>query len=118
MDSPGQISPSLSCPSSSSPPAEEGNFQAPSGGTFDKSFIGTLTSHLSPFTGASKRRLGGGSTYTTGGSARDPKSRRRENSGRMDSGNWDAKGPGGGKREKDEFLDQNIVDFLRKGVHV
>ncbi|KAF6763631.1 hypothetical protein DFP72DRAFT_800813 [Ephemerocybe angulata] len=120
MDSPVQISPS-STPSSSSPPAEEVNFQGPSGGGYDKGFIGNLTNHLTSFggSGPSKRRLGGSSYAQSGhGANRDSKSRRRENSGRMDStggSHWDNKGPGG-KRDKDDLLDQNVVDYLRKEI--
>jgi hypothetical protein len=33
----------------------------------------------------------------------------------MDSLAWEGKGPGG-KREKDELLDQSLVDYLRKGA--
>ena len=116
MESPGQISPTST--QSSSPANEEVNFQAPSGGSFDKGFISTLASQLTPFAsggGSSKRRLGSGSSYQPGSSARDPKSRRRENSGRMDTGTWDAKGRSVGK-QKEEFLDQHLVDYLRKGT--
>ncbi|TEB39570.1 hypothetical protein FA13DRAFT_9745 [Coprinellus micaceus] len=122
MDSPTQYSPS-STPSDATPPTEEVNFQAPSGGNFDKGFLNTISGHLQSIAGSStaggssKRRLGAGSAYGHGGhgSNRDAKSRRRENSGRMDSLGWEGKGPGG-KREKDELLDQSLVDYLRKEI--
>lgn len=120
MDSPPQYSPS-STPSDVSPAGEEASFQAPSGGGFDKGFLNNISSHLSSLAGGSgggpsKRRLGGSSAYAHG-TNRDPKSRRRENSGRMDSMGWEGKGPGGpGKREKDDLLDPSLVDYLRKGA--
>lgn len=115
MDSPGQLSPAVSTPSTGSPAPEEVNFQPPSGS--DKGFLGSLTSQLTSFASggsSSKRQRLGGSSYAATTGARDPRSRRRENSGRADTGHWDGKGPGG-KRDKDELLDQNLVDYLRKG---
>jgi hypothetical protein len=115
MDSPGPISPGLSTPSTGSPPPEEIIYQ-PSGES-DKGFLGSLTSQLTSFAGggsSSKRQRIGGSSYAATSGARDPRSRRRENSGRADTGHWDGKGPGG-KRDKDELLDQALVDYLRKG---
>ncbi|KAJ3499570.1 hypothetical protein NMY22_g19497 [Coprinellus aureogranulatus] len=120
MDSPTQYSPS-STPSDISPPNEEVNFQAPAGGTFDKGFLTNITSQLSTFTsgggsgsgGPSKRRMGG-MPHGHGGN-RDPKSRRRENSGRMEGMSWEGKGPGG-KREKEDLLDQHLVEYLRKEI--
>lgn len=49
-------------------------------------------------------------------SSRDMKSRRRENPVRQPTQQeWDNKIPGGGKRDKEDFIDQNLVDYLRKG---
>lgn len=115
------MSPS-STPSSGTPPGEDINFQAPSGGSFDKGFLGTLTSQLSTFGGnsGSKRRFGGGPSHGSSGHGhnRDSRNRRRGDSGRMDStggSQWEGKGQGG-RKDKDELLDQSVVDYLRKGT--
>ncbi|TFK22982.1 hypothetical protein FA15DRAFT_670992 [Coprinopsis marcescibilis] len=124
MNSPEPISPS-STPSSGTPPNEEINLQSYGGSAIDKGFLSTITSHLSGFTGqasgnssSSKRRLPGGtSVHFNSSSNRDSKTRRRENSSRAGTGEWEGgpKGPGG-KREKDELLDQGLVEFLRKEI--
>ncbi|EAU80610.2 hypothetical protein CC1G_10177 [Coprinopsis cinerea okayama7 len=113
MNSPELMSPVDTSPSST-PPNEEINYQPPS--QSDKGFVASLTSQL--FTsGSSKRRLpGGGGSYGGSSSSRDLKSRRRENSSRMNTGEWDLMKGQGGKREKDELLDQGLVDYLRKEI--
>ena len=102
----------LSTPSSASPPPEEVNFHQTSA-----QFINNLASQVtSAFTGgnSSKRRLPGGSSFGAASSARDPKSRRRGDSGRN---NWEGGKEGGaGRKEKDELIDTNVVDWLRKGA--
>ena len=104
----------LSTPSSGSPPPEEITFQ-PSGGG---SYLSTLTSHLTAtlggvVSGASKRRVPPGGAYGSASSARDTKSRRRGDSSRQ--GTWEGIEKTS-KKEKDELLDQNLVDHLRKGL--
>jgi hypothetical protein len=108
-------SPSVSTPSSGSPPPDEVNTQ-PSG----TSRLMDLASHItSSLSSSSKRRLPTGSSFGAS-SNRDHKTRRRGDSGRHPvtggtSGNWD--GLKEGKREKeDHLIDNHIVDYLRKGV--
>jgi hypothetical protein len=76
-----------------------------------------LASHItSSFSGSSKRRLPGGSSFGASSSNRDHKTRRRGDSGRNPTtgGNWD--GLKEGKREKeDNLIDNHIVEYLRKG---
>ena len=107
-------SPSVSTPSSGSPPPEEVNTN-PS----NASRIMDLASHItSSFSGSSKRRLPGGSSFGSSSSNRDHKTRRRGDSGRLaasggSSANWE--GLKEGKREKEDLIDHQIVEYLRKG---
>ncbi|KAF4614678.1 hypothetical protein D9613_002556 [Agrocybe pediades] len=119
-------SPSSSSPSSGSPPPEEANFQPPAG---TNSYLSNLTSHISNTFGggggpssAPKRRLPSGAAFGAAASARDAKTRRRgENSNGRQGGQmplaWDGppKDPSG-KKEKDELIDNALVDHLRKEV--
>lgn len=110
-------SPSPSTPSSGSPPPEEVNFQPAHTG---RSYIENLTSQISTaFAGgsSSKRRLPTGS-FGVGSSARDAKTRRRGESSRQNptSTVWEGmKEATGGKKEKDELIDNALVEYLRKG---
>ncbi|KAF9469388.1 hypothetical protein BDZ94DRAFT_1244331 [Collybia nuda] len=123
MNSPPEPgSPSLSTPSSGSPPPEEINAQA--SGSTSTHLMNTITSHLtSTFSGSSsKRRLPGGSGYGASSSNRDPKTRRRGDTGRGQGGdrsgggsNWD-NSKETGRREKDDLVDNGIVEFLRKEI--
>jgi len=102
---------SSSSPASESPPPED-HYQ-PSGAA---GHILNLASHISSsFAGSgspSKRRLPGGSSFAAASSTRDPKSRRREEPRR--GGTWEGKE--GGKREKDDLVDNGIVEYLRKEI--
>lgn len=104
-------SPSVSTPSSGSPPPDEVNPQSS-----NASRLMDLASHItSSFSSSSKRRLPVGSSFASS-SNRDHKTRRRGDSGRSmgaSGGNWD--GLKEGKREKDELIDIHIVESLRKG---
>lgn len=115
-------SPSLSTPSSGSPPPEEINTQA--SGSASAQFLNTITDRLSSTFagGSSKRRLPGGSGYGASSSNRDPKSRRRGDTGRAQGGD---RGGGGStwetakdtnRREKDDLVDNSVVEYLRKGM--
>ncbi|KAJ7700009.1 hypothetical protein B0H17DRAFT_274265 [Mycena rosella] len=100
---------SSSSPASESPPPED-HYQ-PSG---TSSHILNLASHITSSFGSgspSKRRLPGGSSFAAASSSRDPKSRRREDPRR---GTWEGKE--GGKREKEELVDNNVVEHLRKEI--
>lgn len=108
-------SPSPSTPSSGSPPPEE--VYPSSVGAGSAGYLANLTSHIgSAFSGSSapKRRLPTGSSFAAG-SSRDPKSRRRGESGRSGNAPWDGVKDSGGKKEKDELIDTALVDYLRKG---
>ncbi|KAJ7095308.1 hypothetical protein B0H15DRAFT_828974 [Mycena belliarum] len=101
---------SSSSPASESPPPED-NYQ-PSGVA---SHILNLTSHITSSFGSgspSKRRLPGGSSFAAASSSRDPKSRRREDPRRGSA--WEGKE--GGKREKEELVDNGVVEYLRKEI--
>ncbi|KAF7352855.1 Phospholipid-transporting ATPase [Mycena venus] len=93
-----------------SPPPPEDHYPS-SGAT---STLLNLASHLtSSFSGSpSKRRLPGGPSFAAASSNRDPKSRRREDPRR--GGTWDGKE--GGKREKEELVDNHVVEYLRKEI--
>ncbi|KDR73713.1 hypothetical protein GALMADRAFT_251521 [Galerina marginata CBS 339.88] len=108
-------SPSPSTPSSGSPPPEEVNFQQNT-----SSYLANLTSHISAtFSGnSSKRRLPAGSSFGAASSARDAKTRRRGESGRQNtSTTWEGlKESVGGKKEKDELIDNALVEYLRKEI--
>ena len=107
-------SPSVSTPSSGSPPPDEINPQSS-----NASRLMDLASHItSSFSSSSKRRLPVGSSFASS-SNRDHKTRRRGDSGRSmgaSGGNWD--GLKEGKREKDELIDIHIVESLRKGIAI
>ncbi|KAF8891368.1 hypothetical protein BD779DRAFT_1514873 [Infundibulicybe gibba] len=101
-------SPSPSTPSSGSPPPEEVNPQASSGGA---SHLLNLASQVtSSLSGASSKRRLGGSGPSASTSNRDPKSRRRGESNR---GGWDI-GKDSGKKE--DLVDSSLVDQLRKEI--
>jgi len=112
-------SPTSSTPSSGSPPPEEVNYQ-PSSGT--NTYLSNLTSHISNTFGgsssASKRRLPAGSSFGAAASSRDAKTRRRgDTGGRQVPLTWEsANKESGGKKEKDELIDNALVDYLRKGM--
>jgi len=109
-------SPSPSTPSSGSPPPEEVNFQPNPG----SSYLANFTSHISAtFSGnSSKRRLPAGSSFGAASSARDAKTRKRGESGRQNSSAaWEGlKESAGGKKEKDELIDNALVEYLRKEI--
>ncbi|KAG9226542.1 hypothetical protein CCMSSC00406_0005791 [Pleurotus cornucopiae] len=121
MNSPPEpASPSTSTPSSGSPPPEEITFQVPESqssssfaagvGQLLSNFVGG-SSNSGPAGASSKRRLPAGGSFGNA-SSRDPKSRRRDDPRKYGSGggpNW-AEGP---KREKEDLVDQHVVDLLR-----
>ncbi|KAF8237712.1 hypothetical protein L208DRAFT_1356013 [Tricholoma matsutake] len=117
MNSPPEPgSPSISTPSSGSPPPDEINPQSS-----NASRLMDLASHITAsFSSSSKRRLPGGSSFGASASNRDHKTRRRGDSGRNQAtggsaGNWD--GLKEGKKEKDEnLIDSHIVEHLRKEI--
>ncbi|KAF7331962.1 hypothetical protein MKEN_00076500 [Mycena kentingensis (nom. inval.)] len=83
----------------------------PTGGPSSHIFS-SIASHLSSsFSSPSKRRLPGGSSSYASSSSRDIKSRRRDDPRR---GAWDNKE--GGKRDKEELIDNHVVDTLRKEI--
>ncbi|KAK7061655.1 hypothetical protein R3P38DRAFT_2830774 [Favolaschia claudopus] len=97
-----------SSPATDSPPPEE-NF--PTSSSTTSGFFNLASQLTSSFSGSpSKRRLPG-SSFPTGSSSRDPKSRRRDDPRR---GTWDGKE--GGKREKEELVDNHVVETLRKEI--
>ncbi|TFK36371.1 hypothetical protein BDQ12DRAFT_686799 [Crucibulum laeve] len=112
-----------STPSSGSPPNEEMNFQLPSNATAASHFINLTSQLANTFSGngSSKRRHPASSSFMSQ-SSRDPKSRRRGEPGRVGGGsNWEAGQAGQlkdamGKREKDELIDHQLVDLLRKEI--
>ncbi|KAF8989264.1 hypothetical protein BDZ89DRAFT_1087467 [Hymenopellis radicata] len=108
MNSPPEPgSPSLSTPSSSSPPPDE-YFPLEAARTTD--LLNMVANGLnSP--SSSKRRPFGGS------SARDSKSRRREGPqrGGGSAAAWD-KDSGSGSSRKEDMIDNSAVDFLRKEI--
>jgi len=110
---PDPASPSPSTPSSGSPPPEETNYQPYNATSHLLNFASQVSS---AFSGSpSKRRLPGGSSFGAASSNRDPKSRRREDSRRLGGGgNWES-GKESGKREKEDLVDNNVVEYLRKG---
>lgn len=87
-------------------------------------FLGKLSSLTggSGSSSTSKRRLPGGSSFGAASNTRDAKTRRmqdgkdRERRGGGDRGG-DGWGDGKGRKDKDELIDSNIVDILRKGEH-
>jgi len=122
MNSPDPASPSASTASSGSPPPEETSPHVPTGNI---SYLSSLTSHITatfgggPNSSSSKRRLPGGSSFAAASSARDSKTRRRGEPGRSGNTAWDGGvKESGGKKEKDELLDQGLVEYLRKGMSV
>ncbi len=107
-------SPTDSTSTSGTPPPEEIiNVSAPGD---SRSGLGLfqLANHITAaFTGSSKRRNPSSGTSGAGSSARDTKSRRRGDGSRS---TWETRDPQGTRKEKDELVDANIVDFLRKGT--
>lgn len=71
-----------------------------------------MTSSLSP---SSKRRLPG-SSFFGGGSKGDSKSRKREDPRRQGSAVQFEGREGPVKRDKEEMIDNNVVEQLRKGL--
>jgi len=109
-------SPTDSTSTSGTPPPEEvvsGNAQAESRssglGLFQ--LANQITATLS---GSSKRRNPSSGPSGTAAAARDPKLRRRGEGSRP---TWETRGEAQGPRkDKDELVDANIVDYLRKEV--
>ncbi|KAK7467655.1 hypothetical protein VKT23_004708 [Stygiomarasmius scandens] len=113
----------ISTPSSVTPPPEEAgaSYAATSGNT--SHLLNVVTSNLSsggatasPSQSSGKRRLPGGGSFTSG-SARDPKTRRRDDreprKGMSGNGPWEKEG----KKSKDEdLIDSQIVEQLRKDI--
>jgi hypothetical protein len=65
------------------------------------------------FSGSSKRRNPSGGSSSTAAPLRDSKLRRKGDASRS---TWDARGESQAtKKEKDELVDANIVEYLRKG---
>ncbi|KAJ8522396.1 hypothetical protein ONZ45_g1049 [Pleurotus djamor] len=113
MNSPPEpVSPATSTPSSGSPAPEEINFHPAENQAPSASFTSGLDRLLGNIIPGAKRRLpAGGSMSST--SARDPKSRKREDPrkfGGSSGPSW-SEAP---KREKDDLVDQNVVEHLRK----
>ena len=119
---PDPASPSASTASSGSPPPEEASSYVPATGGSSSSYFSNLSSHITatfggvPNSSSSKRRLPTGSAFGAASSARDSKTRRRGEPGRSGSTAWDGMKETGGKKEKDELLDQALVEHLRKGM--
>lgn len=109
-------SPTDSASTSGTPPPEEvipGNTQAESRssglGLFQ--LANQITATLS---GSSKRRNPSGGSSGATASTRETKQRRRGDSSRS---TWESRGDTQAPRkEKEELVDANIVDFLRKGM--
>ncbi|KAF8163677.1 hypothetical protein B0H34DRAFT_333025 [Crassisporium funariophilum] len=117
MNSPPERSSPSSTPSSGSPPPEETNYPPSTSG----GYLANLTSHLTATFGgspsSSKRRLPTGPSFGAASSARDPKTRRRGESGRQNSSTgWDGQGLAIAKKEKDELIDHALVEYLRKEI--
>ncbi|TFK63347.1 hypothetical protein BDN72DRAFT_775992 [Pluteus cervinus] len=114
MHSPMDDSPS-STPSSGSPPPEEVTYTGPTQGVASQ-FVNLIASG---FAGAAKRRLPTGPTFASSASSasRDPKPRRRADPTRAGSGHtWEGHSLEKGRREKDELIDNSIVEYLRKQI--
>lgn len=109
-------SPTDSTSTSGTPPPEEaipGNVQTESRssglGLFQ--LANQITATLS---GSSKRRNPSSGPSGTASSARDSKQRRRGDGSRS---TWETRGDvQGPRKEKEELVDANIVDYLRKGT--
>ncbi|KAH9484486.1 hypothetical protein JR316_0003968 [Psilocybe cubensis] len=120
MNSPPDPGSPISTESSGSPPAEmeESNFPSSSGPT---GYLANLTSQISTAfgvggSGSSKRRLPSGPGFS-GASARDAKSRKRGDTSRSGTTQWEgSKEAIGGKKEKDELIDNALVEQLRKDI--
>lgn len=112
MHSPMDDSPS-STPSSGSPPPEEVAYTGANQGVASQ-FVNLITQG---FAGAAKRRLPAGTSVSTSAArdSRDPKARRRADPTRTGSGHaWESHTLEKGRREKDELIDNNYVEYLRK----
>lgn len=120
MNSPPDPGSPISTESSGSPPAEieESNFQSSSG---PSGYFANLTSQITTAfgvgsSGSSKRRLPSGPGFGSS-SARDAKSRKRGDASRSGTVQWEgSKEAAGGKKEKDELIDNALVEYLRKGT--
>ncbi|THV03977.1 hypothetical protein K435DRAFT_962111 [Dendrothele bispora CBS 962.96] len=120
MNSPPDGSP-ISTPSSGSPtPEESGVTYVPSSAN-TSNLLNAVSSNLGPGTVSSsqssgKRRLPGGGSFSSG-SARDPKSRRRDDrearKGMSGSGPWDKDGK---KSREEDLIDSQLVEQIRKDI--
>ncbi|KAJ7574585.1 hypothetical protein C8J56DRAFT_978656 [Mycena floridula] len=105
----------ISTPSSGSPSPEETGVSYNQTGSTTSTLLNFVTSSLSP--GSSKRRMPAASHFSSA-SNRDSKSRRREDSRRGMGGGggaWESKDLAG-KRDKEELVDNQIVDYFRKEI--
>ncbi|KAF7985910.1 hypothetical protein HWV62_43814 [Athelia sp. TMB] len=120
MNSPPEPgSPSPSTPSSGSPPPDEmEQIEATSRGPMSGGFMGKLTNSLSggPSPMTTKRRLPAGSSFGAASNTRDAKTRRTQEGKDRDrrGGGGDGWGDGKTRKDKDELLDTNLVEQLRK----
>jgi len=117
---PDPASPATSTPSSGSPPPEEASSYVPATAS---NYLSNLTSHItatfvggSSSSSSSKRRLPTGSTFGAASSTRELKTRKRGEPGRSGGTAWEGIKESGGKKEKDELLDQALVEHLRKEI--
>ncbi|KII90836.1 hypothetical protein PLICRDRAFT_174197 [Plicaturopsis crispa FD-325 SS-3] len=107
MNSPTEPgSPSPSTPSSGTPPPDEPQYipTAPS------------SSQTREAPTAPKRRLPAGASFAAASTMRDAKTRRREEGGSRRGGGgaaWEGK-EGGRRGDKEELVDGQLVDYLRK----
>ncbi|KAF5358417.1 hypothetical protein D9756_001291 [Leucocoprinus leucothites] len=111
-------SPTDSTSTSGTPPPEEavsGNTQPESQSRSGLGLFQLANQISATFSGgASKRRNPSGGSSSTAAPARDTKLRRR---GEASRSTWDTRGEAPPPRkEKDELVDSNLVDFLRKEI--
>jgi len=66
--------------------------------------------------GSSKRRLPTSSSFGAASNARDPKSRRREDSRKLGGGGWPEGSKEGRGKDKEELVDAYLVEQLRKDI--
>jgi len=92
--------------------------EAASHGTGPGSFLGKITnsfSNIGTSSSTAKRRLPGGSSFGAASNTRDPKTRRTQEGKDRERRGGAGEGWGEGKRkDKDELLDSNLVEQLRK----
>ncbi|ESK96527.1 hypothetical protein Moror_7035 [Moniliophthora roreri MCA 2997] len=114
MNSPPDQDSPLSTPSSGSRTPDEIITAQPSSSAGEsaatRNMLQAVSSNLAQQ--SSKRRLHFGSAPSN----RDPKTRRRDDPRKGGGPEFWGEGGKGGKKEKDELLDQNIVDWLRKEI--